>query len=482
MSLTLKPYPEYKDSRLPWLGKVPLDWRLFKTKYLFTEKSTKGFPEEPLLAATQTRGVIPKSLYENRTVVAMKDLHLLKLVEKGDYVISLRSFQGGIEFAHYRGIISPAYTVLTPTAVARSDYFDFLFKSRTFIDSLSLYVTGIREGQNIDYERLSRSQLPVPSEDEQLAIGKFLRGISARINKLVRTKRRVVDLLSEQKRRIIQEIITATFVPHLSLNILGMPQTVTSVNGWNSLTVGRLLQLRWLEIQDGNHGELHPKAAEYVDEGIPFLMANDVRVGGLNFVTCNKITEEQARGLRIGFAKARDVLLTHKATIGEVGIVPDEIPWPFIMLTPQVTYYRSRTPKILQRYLYVYMQSVQFQEQLRSLSLNQSTRPYIGLLEQRNLVISYPSSEHQIGIIRDYENATSKLNQELRKIIRGIDLIREYHSRLTADVVTGMLDVRDVELQSLETMEGFGPLTNEVEAELEDEELTPVDEVEDATN
>ena len=71
----LNPYPDYKDPGTPWLGEIPKHWAARKVKYLFNERIQKGFPDEPLLAATQTKGVIPKSHYENRTVVAQKDLH-----------------------------------------------------------------------------------------------------------------------------------------------------------------------------------------------------------------------------------------------------------------------------------------------------------------------------------------------------------------------------------------------------------------------
>lgn len=110
-------YSEYKDSGVKWLGEIPGHWELRKMKYTFDERSQKGFPNEPLLAATQNHGVILKSQYENRTVEAVKSLDTLKLVEIGDFVISLRSFQGGLEYAHNRGIISPAYTILTPTHI-----------------------------------------------------------------------------------------------------------------------------------------------------------------------------------------------------------------------------------------------------------------------------------------------------------------------------------------------------------------------------
>ena len=127
-------YDKYKNSGQFWLGEVPAHWDFLKMKYIFSERSQKGYPNEPLLSATQNHGVIPQSLYENRVVTATKGLESLKLVEIGDFVISLRSFQGGIEYAYYRGIISPAYTILTPKKIDAA-YFKYFGKSGIFIDS-----------------------------------------------------------------------------------------------------------------------------------------------------------------------------------------------------------------------------------------------------------------------------------------------------------------------------------------------------------
>lgn len=128
-------YAKYKPTNIAWLPEVPEGWEWRKMKYLFSERSDKGHPEETQLCSTQAHGVIPQSLYENRVVVVNKDgLGLLKLVKVGDFVISLRSFQGGIEIAHYQGIISAAYTILEPRDSRNSAYFRYLFKSHAFID------------------------------------------------------------------------------------------------------------------------------------------------------------------------------------------------------------------------------------------------------------------------------------------------------------------------------------------------------------
>jgi len=204
----LKPYPAYKDSGVPWLGQVPEHWEVRRTKTVLRERNVRGFPNEPLLAATQTKGVIRKEQYENRTVLALKDLHFLKLVEIGDFVISLRSFQGGIEYARERGIISPAYTILYPQENDNHAYLAFLFKSRPYIENLQLFVTGIRQGQNIDYETLSRSPLPLPPLPEQTAIVRFLEHMDRRIRRVIHARQRQIKLLEEYRQALIHQAVT----------------------------------------------------------------------------------------------------------------------------------------------------------------------------------------------------------------------------------------------------------------------------------
>lgn len=150
----MEKYNEYKDSGVQWLGEIPSHWELLKMKYAFKERSEKNHPNEEPLCATQSRGVIPQSLYEGRVVVVNKGFEGLKLVKVGDFVISLRSFQGGIEYAYYQGIISAAYTVLQPKESDMAPYFKYMFKSHDYIQLLQTCVTGIREGQNINYPLL----------------------------------------------------------------------------------------------------------------------------------------------------------------------------------------------------------------------------------------------------------------------------------------------------------------------------------------
>jgi type I restriction enzyme S subunit len=99
-----------------------------------------------------------------------------------------------------------------------------------------------------------------------------------------------------------------------------------------------------LEIQDGNHGESHPKSSEYIPAGIPFVMASDLREGFLDLETCKFLPKQRTDRLRIGFARTGDVLLSRKGSVGRVAIVPEFK--PYVMLTPQVTYYRVDESKL----------------------------------------------------------------------------------------------------------------------------------------
>ena len=117
----LNPDVKMKATNIPWLPEIPEHWELRKMKYLFRERSEKNHPTEPMLSATQTHGVILQSKYSGRVVVVNTGFEGLKLVKVGDFVIHLRSFQGGIELAHDQGIISSAYTVLSLINFTQSD-------------------------------------------------------------------------------------------------------------------------------------------------------------------------------------------------------------------------------------------------------------------------------------------------------------------------------------------------------------------------
>lgn len=204
----LDPNVKMKESQNGFIGAIPAHWQERKIKYCFTERSEKNHPDEPVLCATQSQGVIPQSMYQNRVVVVNKGFEGLKFVKVGDFVISLRSFEGGIEYAYYQGIISAAYTVLTPIEDSHANYFKLLFKSQPFIQLLQTCVTGIREGQNINYEMLGRKFIPIPPYDEQKAIVAYIADKSTKINALIHELESEIEYLKEYKQKLIADCVT----------------------------------------------------------------------------------------------------------------------------------------------------------------------------------------------------------------------------------------------------------------------------------
>lgn len=186
---------------------------------------------------------------------------------------------------------------------------------------------------------------------------------------------------------------------------------------WRVFTVQELVNEGLLdEPLDGNHGELHPKTSDYVSSGVPFIMANDILNGRVNYSSCSFISEQQSKTLRKGFARFNDVLLTHKATIGRTALVGDE--YSYIVLTPQVTYYRAKNG-IIPRYLKYYFDSPDFQRLFAAWAGGGSTRAYLGILAQRKLPIVIPPLETQkkiaavLGALDDKIELNRKMNENL---------------------------------------------------------------------
>lgn len=188
---------------------------------------------------------------------------------------------------------------------------------------------------------------------------------------------------------------------------------------WKTYSVQELIDAGMLdEPLDGNHGSIHPKASDYVSAGVPFIMANNLVNGKVDYANCAYITEAQASTLRKGFAKPGDVLLTHKATIGRTAIVSDE--YDTIILTPQVTYYRVKKG-ISNRYLKYYFDSSTFQQLFANWAGSGSTRAYLGITAQRKLPIVLPPYEVQLkiakccGVLDDKIYQNQRINDNLQQ-------------------------------------------------------------------
>lgn len=166
---------------------------------------------------------------------------------------------------------------------------------------------------------------------------------------------------------------------------------------------------------DGNHGSIHPKSADFTASGIPFIMASDIIGGKIDLIGCNFLSEEQASKLQKGFSQTGDVLLTHKGSVGLVAVVP-KIDSSYIMLTPQVTYYRVKdalhVDNIFTKYLFL---SRKFQDLLDRFS-GGGTRAYIGISAQRKLPFYLPKINEQqriTSVLQTWDLYLEKLDKKI---------------------------------------------------------------------
>ena len=200
---------EMKDSGIEWIGQIPKGWELRRAKTLFTQRNSKGNGIEVLLSPTQKYGVVPQSQLEG--VVQVKedtDLQMFKTVHKGDFVISLRSFQGGFEYSVYEGVCSPAYQVFYPTSPICDTYYRYLFKSQSFISKMNNLTVGIREGKNIQYVDFANSRIPVPPLAEQERIAVFLDAECAEIDTVLEKTRASIEEYKKLKQAVITQAVT----------------------------------------------------------------------------------------------------------------------------------------------------------------------------------------------------------------------------------------------------------------------------------
>ena len=209
----LNPDAEMKDSGVKWIGKIPINWQVVNPRWLFAQRKDRAKKGMEQYTASQKYGVISQKDYMKRIggsiVTVQKDFDILKMVCKGDFVIHMRSFQGGLEYSEHTGSISSAYVMLIPQENAgECRYFKWLFKSASYINALQSTSNLIRDGQAMRYSNFIQIIIPYPPLEEQQQIADHLDSKCSKIDTLIADKKRQLDILAEYKKSIIYEYVT----------------------------------------------------------------------------------------------------------------------------------------------------------------------------------------------------------------------------------------------------------------------------------
>jgi len=406
-------YQLYKSTNIPWLPSIPASWYLVKAKFLFNERVQKGYADEPLLAATQTHGVIPKSMYENTTVTAQKDFHLLKLVETGDFVISLRSFQGGIEYAYYRGIISPAYTIFFPKddEQINNKFFKYFFKSEPFINSLTLFVTGIREGQNIDYNEFKNSLLPLPSYEEQTTIANYLDTQTEKIDLFIFKKQKLIELLKEQKQVVISDAVK------------------------NDNAKWKNIKLKFIaRVKTGRTPSIEKSSVDFFENGtINWFTPGDFGNNLYLEKSERKIIQEAIDLNEVEIYKPNSLFLIGiGGTLGKIALAKDKA--SANQQINVITFNSSIFPDFALLYF------ITIKEMLLKTS-EYTTLPILNQTKTKNIFIPLPQLDEQKQIVNYIKCETKRIEEIISRIENEIEIIKVYKQSLIAEVVMGKIKI-----------------------------------------
>lgn len=454
-----KRYPAKQPLSLDWPMEIPDHWRSHRLKEVADARPSN-------VDKKTVEGDIPVQLcnyvavYKNRAITADMDFmqatatpsQVEQFSIHADDVIITKDSEAWDDIgvpAHVPKVIENLVCGYHLTLVRPNPqkllgaYLARCFESEGLRDQFCVAANGVTR-YGLGTQEIKCFVLPVPPISEQRAIAAFLDRETARIDALIARKQRLIELLEEKRQAAISHAVTKGTNPVAKLKGTKSPFYDEIPSNWQMISIRSLVWQDAIEMQDGNHGEIHPKADDYVPHGIPFIMANCMDDGALDLVGCKYISEELARSLRIGFAKPGDVLLSHKGTIGEVAVVPQDLAYPFLVLTPQVTYYRIKDCKKLNsEFLSLFFQSKPFQNQLRLLAGGQATRDSLSLLNQRALTLILPPIEEQLAIVKSTSRVRERLNEAKSKIRLSIDALLEYRTALISAAVTGQIDVRE---------------------------------------
>ncbi len=190
-------FPEFRDGE---------GWIYQKGNIIFEQVSNKDHNSDlPILSITQEYGAIPRDMINYNVIVTEKSIESYKVVEKGDFIVSLRSFQGGIEYSAYKGICSPAYVILRNRKDISHLFYAQYFKSTQLINDLNKSLEGIRDGKMVSYKQFSEILLPYPPKTEQTMIGDCL----SSLDDLISAVADKIETLKEYKKGLMQQLFPA---------------------------------------------------------------------------------------------------------------------------------------------------------------------------------------------------------------------------------------------------------------------------------
>ena len=375
------------------------DWNFKYGNEIFENISNKKHNSDlPILAITQDYGAIPRDLIDFKITVTDKSVESYKVVEVGDFIISLRSFQGGIEYSKYRGICSPAYIILRPCISIDRIFFKYYLKTPKYITHLNRKLEGIRDGKMISYSYFSDIILPLPSIEEQNKVSAFLSLIDIRIQ----TQKKIIEQLKTLMKASREKIF--------SQKLRFKNENNDFYSEWKSTKLKNISQ-----IFDGTH-----QTPKYVKKGVPFYSVENVTAN--NFSVTKYISEEVfiKENNRVKIEKG-DILMTRIGDIGTVKYIDWNVNASFYVSLALIKSNNDNNSK----YLAQYISSDKFQNELWNRTIHVAFPKKINLGEIGECLLKIPCIEEQTKIANFLSSIQEKIETE-KRILEKLELQKKF--------------------------------------------------------
>ncbi len=433
MIADLKPYQEYKELGLRWLGQVPSHWAQERAKWLF-RKMDRPVGDDDGVVTCFRDGMV--TLRKNRRLRGFTEA-IYELgyqgVRKGDLVIhAMDAFAGAVGVSDSDGKATPVYAVCQPKQGINASYYAFIIREMARSQWILALSRGIRErSTDFRYETFGRQYVPLPPPDEQAAIVRFLDWANGRLERAIRAKRKVIALLNEQKQAIIHRAVNRGLDPDVPLKPSGIPWLGDIPKHWEV----RRLKFVASRIVDCLHA-----TPRYSDSGRhPAIRTADVSPGVVHLARAKRISSaEYARWTARMEPREGDILYSREGErFGIAACVPAGVK---LCISQRMMVFRIGDYDCSAFVMRLLNSQSTYNQALQDVM--GATASHVNISTIRNYVLALPKRQEQEAIVAHVESEIGPTDVTISRLEREIELLREYRTRLVADVVTGKLDVR----------------------------------------
>ncbi|QWD65950.1 restriction endonuclease subunit S [Polynucleobacter sp. MWH-Aus1W21] len=428
------PYPDYRRTDLKWFEHLPDSWAILRTKQMFRlviEKAPANNQMELLSVYTHI-GVRPrKSLEQRGNKASTTDGYWV--VKEGDIICNkLLAWMGAIGASHYQGVTSPAYDILRPIKSCNTDYYHFLFRTKKYLQQFKIRSRGIMDMRlRLYFDQFGQIPIPVPPRHEQDQIVSYLRAQDAQIARFIKAKRELIELLTEQKLRIIDHGVTRGLDPTVPLKPSGIEWLGEMPVNWDTSRLKYCVS----RIHAGGTPDTGVDSFwSDSSDGTPWLLIGDVTRADRVVTSTKRLTQAGLLSKRLTVVPAGAVLYTMYASIGKAAVLEIDA-----AINQAILGLEPKCDVLLPEFLFFWLRSLE--RHIRNLA-STSTQANLNAAKVKALPVFLPTVEEQ-RLICDWIKSECRIfDDAIARNEDEIKLIREYRDRLIADVVTGQVDVR----------------------------------------